>query len=208
MMFARTERLLLRPGFIEDAPALAAAMGDEAVVRHLAHVPWPYRPENAAEFLSLPHDPLLPRVLITQRTAGAPRIVGGIGIHRQSEGAEARLDFGYWIARPYWGLGFATEAGRAVMALARTIGLPRLSARHFVDNPASGNVLRKLGFRPTGRIIPASNALRGIAAPCAEFEEGDGQDSDGMAMTGPVRGKRSRVPAHEDQRSMIRLLAA
>ncbi len=208
MMFARTERLLLRPGFIEDAPALTAALGDEAVVRHLAQVPWPYRPENAAEFLTMPQDPLLPRMLITQRTAGAPRIVGGIGIHRQAEGTETRLDLGYWIARPYWGLGFATEAGRAVMALARTIGLPRLSARHFVDNPASGNVLRKLGFRPTGRVIPASNALRGTAAPCAEFEEADDQAGDAMRGRGSMRGKRSRVSAEEDERHMIRLLAA
>ena len=40
-MFARTARLLLRPGFPEDAPALAAAIADEAVVRNLAVVPWP-----------------------------------------------------------------------------------------------------------------------------------------------------------------------
>ena len=32
MMFARTPRLLLRPGFPEDAPALAAAIADEAIV--------------------------------------------------------------------------------------------------------------------------------------------------------------------------------
>ena len=42
-MFARTPRLLLRPGFPEDAPALAAAIADEAIARNLANVPWPYR---------------------------------------------------------------------------------------------------------------------------------------------------------------------
>ena len=36
-MFARTNRLLLRPGWMEDAPALARAIGDEAVVRNLLH---------------------------------------------------------------------------------------------------------------------------------------------------------------------------
>ncbi len=41
-MFARTERLLLRPGWLEDAPALARAIGEEAVVRNLARAPWPY----------------------------------------------------------------------------------------------------------------------------------------------------------------------
>ena len=34
-MFARTPRLLLRPGFPEDAPALAAAIADLAIVRNL-----------------------------------------------------------------------------------------------------------------------------------------------------------------------------
>ena len=42
-MFARTERLLLRPGWAEDAPALARAIADEQVVRNLATAPWPYR---------------------------------------------------------------------------------------------------------------------------------------------------------------------
>ena len=42
-MFARTPRLLLRPGFPEDAPALVAAIADQAIVRNLATAPWPYR---------------------------------------------------------------------------------------------------------------------------------------------------------------------
>ena len=46
-MFARTPRLLLRPGFPEDAPALAAAIADEAIARNLANVPWPYRMRDA-----------------------------------------------------------------------------------------------------------------------------------------------------------------
>lgn len=44
-MFARTERLTLRPGWIEDAPALLAAIGHEAVVRtcraRLGRTRWP-----------------------------------------------------------------------------------------------------------------------------------------------------------------------
>ena len=51
-MFARTPRLLLRPGFPEDAPALAAAMSDAAIARNLAVVPWPYTLRDAEAFLS------------------------------------------------------------------------------------------------------------------------------------------------------------
>ena len=72
-MFARTPRLLLRPGFPEDAPALAAAIADQAIVRNLAVVPWPYTLRDAEAFLASPRDPILPSFLIFERTDGAPR---------------------------------------------------------------------------------------------------------------------------------------
>ena len=89
----------------------------------------------------------MPTFLITERTDGAPRIVGACGLGRRPSGA---VEMGYWIAQPHWGKGFATEAGRALIDIARTLKLPRLEASHFVDNPASGRVLEKLGFIPTG----------------------------------------------------------
>jgi RimJ/RimL family protein N-acetyltransferase len=205
MMFARTERLLLRPGFIEDAPELARAVGDERIARNLARLPWPYAESHARDWLSLDvADPRLPVMLITQRTNGSPRIVGGIGIHDSDDGAE----LGYWIARPYWGLGFATEAGRAVMAIARAIGLPRLVSGHFVDNPASGAVLRKLGFRATGRVVPRHSLARGEDVPCALFEEGDAENAVDPMTRFTTNGTRERIGADEDMRQSIRLLAA
>lgn len=172
-MFARTERLLLRPGWREDAPALAAAIGDEGIVRNLARVPWPYGESNAARHLERMQDSVLPEFLIFSRTLGAPRLVGGCGISLDQDGA---LELGYWIARPYWGLGFATEAGQAVVRIARAMNLPRLKAGHFLDNPASGNVLRKIGFRPTGRIVLRHSKGRGESVPCALFEESEPVD--------------------------------
>lgn len=169
-MFARTERLLLRPGWREDAPALAAAIGDEGIVRNLARVPWPYGEEDALRYLESMQDSPLPEFLIFSRTCGAPRLVGGCGIARQENGG---LELGYWIARPYWGLGFATEAGKAVVQIARAINLPKLTARHALDNPASGNVLRKIGFRPTGRVCFHHSRGRGAEVPCALFEESE-----------------------------------
>ena len=111
-MFARTPRLLLRPGFPEDAPALAAAIGDEQLVRTLGRVPWPYSLADAQAFLAAPKDPLLPSFLITERTASAPLLVGGCGLHRRQSGT---VELGYWIAREHWGRGIATEAATAVI---------------------------------------------------------------------------------------------
>ena len=165
-MFARTPRLLLRPGWPEDAAALAAAIGDEMIVRNLATAPWPYRIDHARDFLAAEHHPALPQFLVTARTHGAPRLVGGCGLGRAPNGD---IEMGYWIARPYWGLGYATEAGQALIGIARTLGLGRLVASHFLDNPASGHVLRKLGFRPTGCIVNRASAGRGDEAPCALY---------------------------------------
>ena len=198
-MFARTERLLLRPGWQEDAPALTKAIGEEAVVRNLSKAPWPYAEDDARTFLIQSSEQVLPRFLIFARTGGAPRLVGGCGI---SPSPDDGLELGYWIARPYWGLGFATEAGRQLVRIARAMHLPRLTAGHFVDNPASGAVLRKLGFRPTGRVAQRYSAARGTTAACALFEEGEGDGSDAVT---PMRG---RIAAHEDFRQELRLLAA
>ncbi|CAN5270219.1 GNAT family N-acetyltransferase [soil metagenome] len=169
-MFARTERLLLRHGWHEDAPALAQAIGDGAIVRNLARAPWPYGEQDATDYLARDKDPLLPDFLIFSRTLGAPRLIGGCGISRNEEG---EMELGYWIARPYWGLGFATEAVRAVMRIARATGLSGIAAGHFLDNPASANVLRKIGFKPTGRIEQRHSIGRGTRVATAIFEQGE-----------------------------------
>jgi RimJ/RimL family protein N-acetyltransferase len=167
-MFARTERLLLRPGWTQDAPALFEAIADETIVRNLASAPWPYMPADAEAFLATDRDPAEPAMLIFRRTAGAPQLVGTIGFGRRPDG---ELEFGYWIARRFWGLGFATEAGRAVIDFARdSLRIRRLNAGHFLDNPASGRVLEKLGFRPTGRVERRYSAGRREAAPSRLFE--------------------------------------
>jgi RimJ/RimL family protein N-acetyltransferase len=161
-MFARTPRLLLRPGFPEDAPALAVAISDEAIARNLATVPWPYRMRDAEAFLASPRDPVLPSLLIFERGPHAPQLVGSCGLGRRPSGA---VEMGYWIGRPFWGRGYATEACTALLDIARTLALPSLEGSHFIDNPASARVLEKLGFEPLGIIAPRMSCARGTQVP-------------------------------------------
>ena len=166
-MFARTKRLTLRPGWPEDAAAIAEAIGHEAVVGMLAQVPWPYTPDHARAFVERPRGPADVALLILAHEGGRPRLVGGIGIHPAGDGAR---ELGYWLTPSAWGRGYATEAGQAVVAIARhALGLKRLVSGHFADNPASGRVLAKLGFRPAGRAMRYS-AGRGAEVPCNLFE--------------------------------------
>ena len=161
-MFARTERLTLRPAWPEDAPALAAAIGHEEVARMLARVPYPYTLADAQVWTALPRGAHEPRFLIETHEGGRPLLIGGIGISEND-------NLGYWLTPSAWGRGYATEAGRAVIEMARhALPLRRLRARHFADNPASGRVLRKLGFIPAGTGETLS-AARMIAAADVEY---------------------------------------
>lgn len=161
-MFARTPRLLLRPGFPEDAPALAATIADENIVRNLATAPWPYRMRDATAFLAAPRDPVLPSLLIFERTRAAPELVGACGLGRRPSGA---IELGYWVATAHWGRGIATEACTALIDIAKALGLSALEGSHFLDNPASGRVLEKLGFVSRGVVAPRMSCARGQEFP-------------------------------------------
>jgi len=186
-MFARTPRLLLRPGWPEDADALYHAINDETIVRNLVSAPWPYERRDAEEFLSLPHSIKRPRWLIYRRTAGKPCLIGTCGF---GPAAGDSVELGYWIGRDHWGLGYATEACWAALETAKALGCRQIVASHFIDNPASGNVLTKLGFRRTGHTASQFSKGRNGCAKTVEFrlslkcasvsDEGGDMDSSDM----------------------------
>jgi RimJ/RimL family protein N-acetyltransferase len=165
-MFAVTERLLLRPGWIDDAPALTKAVANEKIARNLAMLPWPYNQSDAESFLTNVHGRGVPEFLIFTRH-GIPQLIGGIGLHADPQDSNGVPELGYWIAEAQWGKGYATEAGRAVINIARwTLKLPRLTSGYFTDNPASGRVLAKLGFKSTGQIVRRHSTGRGADVAC------------------------------------------
>jgi len=178
-MFVRTHRLTLRPGWIEDAPELARAIGQADVVRNLSRVPWPYTLGDAETFLTeRQRDKDGAFMLICAHDGDEVRLIGGIGIGRDTPDTPHEL--GYWLVPGAWGHGYATEAGLGVIRMAReSLRLKRLVARHFLDNPASGRVLRKLGFRPTGQARLHSRA-RGEEASCATMELNLAEDGCGV----------------------------
>ncbi len=75
-----------------------------------------------------------------------------IGITGYLSDGEGSAEIGYWLGRPYWGQGFATEAAGALIAYAfRNDACERLTCGHFLDNPASARVIEKLGFVLVGQ---------------------------------------------------------
>ncbi|MHA6318067.1 GNAT family N-acetyltransferase [Altererythrobacter sp. CAU 1778] len=165
-MFHRTDRLFLRPIFPEDWPAILSGIAELPIVRNLAQAPWPYAEADARAFAARTPDPAMPTFAVTLPSPdGGAQYIGQIGFVEHA----GELQIGYWFAREYWNHGYATEAACGLIEIARMMGMKHLGAVHFVDNPASGAVLRKAGFKPTGQSSKLHSVARGRADPCLHY---------------------------------------
>jgi RimJ/RimL family protein N-acetyltransferase len=158
----RTERLRLRAPEPDDAPAIGRLACDYAVCSMTTRMPYPYRLSDARAFVALVRAQDRGRdntFVVEHRDAG---VIGAVGFHR---GGAAPLEIGYWIGRPYWRRGFATEAVRAALAWAEQDWRRKVViAGHFDDNEASAQVLIKAGFLYTGEIQRRFSRARGEPA--------------------------------------------
>ena len=145
-----TPRLRLRPLAPADAPAIRRLAGDLEVARWTARIPHPF-PEGAAEgFIAAVSAELGSggEFALAISARGDPALLGCCGLDRRADGS---FELGYWLGRPSWGRGYATEAVSALAHHAfRTTGTPYLRAGIFPDNLASARVLQKAGFAESG----------------------------------------------------------
>jgi RimJ/RimL family protein N-acetyltransferase len=140
----RTERLVLRRARAEDLDALHAILSDPQAMRYWSTPPHVDIEETRAW-------------LAATIAAGAAaqsdeffitlegRLIGKAGCWRIP-------DIGYILHPDHWGKGYAAEALRAVIDhLFAQRRLPRLTADVDPRNARSVRLLRRLGFRQTGR---------------------------------------------------------
>ncbi|WP_428391367.1 bifunctional GNAT family N-acetyltransferase/(deoxy)nucleoside triphosphate pyrophosphohydrolase [Lichenicoccus sp.] len=165
-----TSRFLLRPPLPSDAACLHRLVNDWGIVRMLERLPFPYpRPLADAWIESTAHQAAAGTAyhfVIVAKADGA--ILGCVGM--QTDGEARSSNLGYWVGRPHWGSGVASEAAAEVARWA--LSNPechRLRARVAADNPASAAVLRRIGFRETGTGTQRFKA-RGAMQPVIHFE--------------------------------------
>jgi [ribosomal protein S5]-alanine N-acetyltransferase len=150
MILLETERLLFRLHEPADIDAYCAMEMDPDVRRYIGGKP---RTREEAEKRFLPGLEYAPNNLSMRATIYKPenKYIGRCGIYPHFDkddnpiGGEASL--GLYIAKPYWGMGLATEAGCAFI----DFGFNKLDIRRIVtsiqtDNNASIKVIEKLGF--------------------------------------------------------------
>ena len=156
-----TRRLTLRAPQIDDASRIAALCGDYAVAKMTTRMPWPYSRSDADEFVA--------RCQAQDRRKDATFVIdleneGVVGVLGFFTPPVGHLEVGYWVGRPYWGRGLASEALQSGLAWLRNDWRKKLVvAGHFADNPASGQVLVKSGFLYTGVVERKASAPRGEA---------------------------------------------
>jgi ribosomal-protein-alanine N-acetyltransferase len=128
-----------------DKASLLTYANNRAIWRNLTHkFPSPYTESDADFWINFSNAPSASLHLAIDRNGAA---IGGIGI-TVGEGVFALTgEFGYWLAEPFWGMGIASAAGKALLDYAeRNCQLARLEAGVFAWNPASMRVLEKLRF--------------------------------------------------------------
>ena len=161
-----TERLLLRPWRESDAKALYKYASDPEVGPRAG---WP--PHKSAE----ESREIIRTIFNNDHTwaielKATNEVIGCIGYYVCGESnisiGENDVEAGYWVARPFWNRGICTEALRLLIDYCfREKGYSAIWSDFFMNNPASGRVMEKCGFRDTGKINRCSHLYHGDDSP-------------------------------------------
>lgn len=159
-----TARLHLRPFTPDDAEMMFRNWAsDPAVTRYLT---WPVHTSADASRSLLESwcreytDPTFYHWAIADRETG--EVFGDISVVDIDENTRS-IELGYCICPERWGKGYTSEAAKAVVDyLFRRTDTLRITARHDVDNPGSGGVMRKIGMTREGILRQSARNNQGI----------------------------------------------
>lgn len=138
-----TDRLILRKFNENEADTLLEILSDEDVNMFL---PWfPLKSIDEAKlflkerFLSYYNKPSAYRYAICLSEENKP--IGYVWLSDSKN-----FDFGYGLKKEFWNQGITTEAAKAVISRIKDVGYPYITATHDINNPQSGEVMKKLGL--------------------------------------------------------------
>ena len=172
-----SNRLLLRPWQDDDALLLYRYASDPDVGPRAGWAPHQSVEESLHIIQTVFRNPTTWAIIRKEDDL----LVGAIGYGPSCDchlpAREGEPTVGYWIAKPFWNQGLCTEALQLLIAHLRqqneniennevsTLAIPSLISGHFIDTPASGRVMEKCGFLPTGDICYDPTLHNGTARP-------------------------------------------
>ena len=154
-----TERLVLRGAVHNDVEALAELANDFNVAARATSMPFPFRITDA--------EALVGRAMACDWERQAAFVIehrnfGVVGLLDFDHDRGTQAEIGYFLGKPYWNRGYATEAVRGALRwVKRDWRRNVVVAGHFADNTASGQVLCKAGFLYTGDVEQRACMARG-----------------------------------------------
>ena len=157
-----TARLRLRPLALSDVPAIERLAGDWEIARFTAHIPHPYPAGGAAPWIeeTWAEAKAGKKVVAAIERLSDGQLVGCIELDLTANDATGAL--GYWVGRPYWGAGIASEAASAMIKLGfGALNLTRIEAAAVAANRRSIRVQEKLGLALIGERMEAAPARGG-----------------------------------------------
>lgn len=145
----QTERLVLRPITMSDAPAVQKHFNNWNIIRNLSTVvPWPYPPDGAESFIRAELQKIADGqenyIWVLVLKDGSDEAIGSINFRRLEKGSAGNR--GFWLAEPYWRRGLMTEAVEAVNDFVfGRLGLTEYYVCNSADNAGSRRVKQKTG---------------------------------------------------------------
>ncbi len=146
-----TQRLLLVPPCRAHAQTMADMANQADIANMLSTMPHPYCVDDAFNWIRIVGEMAVGTAFSIFLKDGQ-QFIGCCGSGPVDDNDE--IDFGYWIGVKYWGNGYATEAGRAVLShVFETFQFEVITTDFKPENVASSKVLDKLGFTQVGERV-------------------------------------------------------
>ena len=165
-MILESDRIKLRPWRESDAPALFKSASDPEVGPRAGWPPHKSEKESQEVIRTVFHNDTTWAIELKETGEAIGAMGYGPSCDCDLPAREGEPLTGYWIAKPYWNRGICTEALQLMLEhIRRTTDIKSLISGHFIDNPASGRVMEKCGFVPTGETVIDETQYQGSNHP-------------------------------------------
>jgi ribosomal-protein-alanine N-acetyltransferase len=140
-----TQRLILSQLNESDLLFITEYLQDKVFSELTSNIPYPYTEEDAEIWLKMSREAFSNKTGYTFAIRDKEhRIMGAVGLHDRGDD---KAELGYWLAVPFWNKGYVTEAAEAIVRFGfETLKFNKIYATHFLNNPASGRIMQKIGM--------------------------------------------------------------